>query len=83
VDPGGVAAQAGIQSGDVLLKVGEKELLPPEAMPFVLGWWSQPGMARLPWQVSGRAMAVAVTRRYNRASSSPDSDPQRLIEVAG
>src|SRR6266542_1868831 len=37
VHPGGVAAQAGIQSGDVLLKVGDKELLPPEAMPFVLG----------------------------------------------
>ena len=37
VHSGGVAAQAGIQSGDVLLKVGDKELLPPEAMPFVLG----------------------------------------------
>jgi len=37
VHPGGAAAQAGIQSGDVLLKVGDKELLPPEAMPFVLG----------------------------------------------
>ena len=37
VHPGGVAAQAGIQSGDVLLKVGDKELVPPEAMPFVLG----------------------------------------------
>jgi carboxyl-terminal processing protease len=37
VHPGGVAAQAGIRSGDVLLKVGDRELLPPEAMPFVLG----------------------------------------------
>ena len=37
VHPGGVAAQAGIQSGDVLLKVGDRELVPPEAMPFVLG----------------------------------------------
>ena len=26
VHPGGVAAQAGIQSGDVLLKIGDKEL---------------------------------------------------------
>src|SRR5919201_1154593 len=34
---GGVAAQAGIRSGDVLLKVGERELVPPDAMPFVLG----------------------------------------------
>jgi carboxyl-terminal processing protease len=37
VHPGGVAAQAGIRSGDVLLKVGDRELVPPEAMPFVLG----------------------------------------------
>ena len=37
VHPGGVAAQAGIQSGDVLLKIGDKELVPPDAMPFVLG----------------------------------------------
>lgn len=37
VHRGGVAAGAGIQSGDVLLKVGDKEFVPPEAMPFVLG----------------------------------------------
>ena len=37
VHKGGVAADAGIQSGDVLLKVGDRELVPPEAMPFVLG----------------------------------------------
>jgi C-terminal processing protease CtpA/Prc len=37
VHPGGVAAEAGIQTGDVLLKVGDRELVPPEAMPFVLG----------------------------------------------
>jgi carboxyl-terminal processing protease len=37
VHKGGVAADAGIQSGDVLLKVNDRELVPPEAMPFVLG----------------------------------------------
>lgn len=37
VHPGGVAARAGIRSGDVLLRVGDKELFPPEAMPFALG----------------------------------------------
>jgi C-terminal processing protease CtpA/Prc len=37
VHPGGVAAQAGIQSGDVLLKIGDRDLVPPEAMPFALG----------------------------------------------
>jgi carboxyl-terminal processing protease len=37
VHPGGVAAQAGIRPGDVLLTVGDKELVPPEAMAFMLG----------------------------------------------
>jgi len=37
VHPGGVAAQAGITAGDVLLAVDDTELAPPEAMPFVLG----------------------------------------------
>lgn len=37
VHPGGVAVHAGIQCGDVLLKIGDKELIPPDAMPFVLG----------------------------------------------
>jgi C-terminal processing protease CtpA/Prc len=37
VHPGGAAAQAGIRPGDVLLTVGEKELVPPEATGFSLG----------------------------------------------
>lgn len=37
VHPGGVAAESGIQSGDILLAVDDKELVPPEAMPFMLG----------------------------------------------
>jgi C-terminal processing protease CtpA/Prc len=37
VHPGGVAAQAGIQPGDVLLTIGDKEFRPPEATPFALG----------------------------------------------
>lgn len=37
VHPGGVASLAGIQSGDVLLKVDDREMVPPDAMPFVLG----------------------------------------------
>ena len=37
VHPGGVAAQAGIRPGDVLLTVGDKELVPPEATAFSLG----------------------------------------------
>jgi len=37
VHPGGVAAQAGIRPGDILLTVDEKELVPPESIPFMLG----------------------------------------------
>ena len=37
VHPGGVAAVAGIRPGDVLLSIGGKEFVPPEAMPFALG----------------------------------------------
>ena len=37
VHPGGVAAAAGVRPGDVLLSIGGKDLVPPEAMPFALG----------------------------------------------
>ena len=37
VHPGGVASAAGIASGDVLLAVNERDLVPPTAMPFRLG----------------------------------------------
>jgi C-terminal processing protease CtpA/Prc len=37
VHPGGIAAQAGIRAGDVLLTIGDREFRPPEAMPFSLG----------------------------------------------
>lgn len=37
VHPGGVAAEAGISPGDVLLAIGEQEVIPPTAIPFRLG----------------------------------------------
>ena len=37
VHTGGAAAAAGIRPGDVLLSIGGKEFIPPEAMPFQLG----------------------------------------------
>jgi C-terminal processing protease CtpA/Prc len=37
VHPGGVAAAAGVESGDVLLEVNDRELAPPAATPFHLG----------------------------------------------
>ena len=35
--PGGVAAVAGVRPGDVLLSIGGRDFVPPEAMPFALG----------------------------------------------
>lgn len=37
VHPGGATAAAGIRPGDALLAIDNKELVPPEAMPFSLG----------------------------------------------
>jgi carboxyl-terminal processing protease len=37
VHPGGAAAAAGIRPGDILLTIGGKDLMPPEATPFTLG----------------------------------------------
>lgn len=37
IHPGGVAAVAGIGPGDILLAIGDRELVPPAAMPFQLG----------------------------------------------
>ena len=37
VHAGGVAAAAGIQSGDVLIAVNDEEMIPPAATPFRLG----------------------------------------------
>jgi carboxyl-terminal processing protease len=37
VHPGGVAAAAGVESGDILLAIDDKDLVPPTAIPFRLG----------------------------------------------
>jgi C-terminal processing protease CtpA/Prc len=37
VHPGGIAQQAGVRPGDILLKINGKEFRPPDAMPFSLG----------------------------------------------
>lgn len=37
VHPGGVAAVAGVESGDILLAIDDQELVPPTAVPFRLG----------------------------------------------
>lgn len=37
VHPGGVAAVAGVESGDVLLAINDQDLVPPTGIPFRLG----------------------------------------------
>jgi carboxyl-terminal processing protease len=72
VHRGGVAAQAGIQSGDVLLKVGEKELIPPEAMPFVLGETYSFTVRRADGSISNPTLTIPGSKEKQRPIVVPD-----------
>jgi carboxyl-terminal processing protease len=72
VHRGGVAAQAGIQSGDVLLKVGEKELVPPEAMPFVLGETYSFTVRRADGSISNPTLTIPGSKEKQRPIVVPD-----------
>ena len=72
VHPGGVAAQAGIQSGDVLLKVGDKELLPPEAMPFVLGETYSFTVRRADRSITSATVTIPGSKEKQRPIVVPD-----------
>jgi C-terminal processing protease CtpA/Prc len=72
VHQGGVAAQAGIQSGDVLLKVGEKELVPPEAMPFVLGETYSFTVRRANGSISNPTLTIPGSKEKQRPIVVPD-----------
>jgi carboxyl-terminal processing protease len=72
VHPGGVAAQAGIQAGDVLLKVGDKELLPPEAMPFVLGETYSFTVRRKDRSIASATVTIPGSKEKQRPIVVPD-----------
>lgn len=78
VHRGGVAADAGIQSGDVLLKVDDKELVPPEAMPFVLG-----GTYRLTVRkADGGTVASTLTIPGSKEKQRPIVVPNQVVTAA-
>ncbi|HEU4687068.1 MAG TPA: S41 family peptidase [Vicinamibacterales bacterium] len=72
VHPGGVAAVAGIESGDVLLAVNDQDLVPPAAIPFRLGE-SYEIAVRKPDGSSTRAtLAIPGSREKKRPIVVPD-----------
>ncbi len=76
--PGGVAAQAGIQSGDVLLKIDDSELIPPDAMPFVLGE-SYSITAR---RADGSALNATLTIPGSREKQRPIVVPDQVVNAS-
>jgi C-terminal processing protease CtpA/Prc len=83
VHPGGVAAQAGIQSGDVLLKVGDKELLPPEAMPFVLGETYSFTVRRADRSIASVTVTIPGSKERQRPIVVPDIGMIRVSMFPG
>ena len=72
VHPGGVAAEGGIQTGDVLLKVGDRELVPPEAMPFVLGDTYTFTLRRTDGSTATATLAIPGSKEKQRPIVVPD-----------
>jgi serine protease Do len=61
VTPGGAAARAGIQQGDVIVSVGGRPITPDETMGFLVA--QQPVGSRVPFELirNGRRQTVTVT----------------------
>jgi C-terminal processing protease CtpA/Prc len=72
VHPGGVAARAGVRSGDVLLTIDDKELRPPDAVPFALGQTYAFIVRRADGSTASVTMAVPGSREKQRPIVVPD-----------
>lgn len=72
VHPGGVAATAGIRPGDVLLTIGDKEFVPPEATPFALGERYVVTVRRPDGSTSTPTLAVPPSKDKQRPLVVPD-----------
>jgi len=78
VHPGGVAAQAGIRTGDVLLTINGKELVPPEAIPFVLGETYTLTLRR----PGGSTMTPTLTVPGSKERKRPIVVPDQVVTVS-
>jgi carboxyl-terminal processing protease len=72
VHPGGVAAAAGISPGDVLLAVGDLDLVPPTAMPFRLGESYTLTIRKADGSTSRPTLAIPGSREKKRPIVVPD-----------
>lgn len=72
VHPGGVAAAAGIRPGDVLLAIGEQELVPPAATPFRLGESYTLTIRRADGSTSRPTLEIPGSREKQRPIVVPD-----------
>ncbi|MEP6905454.1 MAG: PDZ domain-containing protein, partial [Gemmatimonadales bacterium] len=72
VHPGGAAAAAGIRPGDVLLTIGDKEFIPPEATPFALGERYVVTVRRPDGSTSTPTLSVPTSKDKQRPLVVPD-----------
>lgn len=72
VHPGGVAAQAGIRPGDILLTVSDKELVPPEPATFALGRDYAVTIRRTDGSTTRSTLAVPGSKEKKRPIVIPD-----------
>lgn len=78
VHRGGVAADAGIQPGDVLLRVDDRELVPPETMPFVLGETYRLTVRK----ADGRSVAPTLTIPGSKEKQRPIVVPDQIVTTS-
>lgn len=78
VHRGGVAADAGIQCGDLLLRVADRELVPPDAMPFVLGETYSFTIRK----VDGSTRTVSITIPGSKEKQRPIVVPEQIVSAS-
>jgi C-terminal processing protease CtpA/Prc len=78
VHAGGVADAAGIRPGDVLLKIGDKDFIPPDATPFALGQTYDLTVRR----ANGSTAAVRVTIPGSKEKQRPIVVPEQVVTAS-
>lgn len=78
VHPGGIAEAAGIRPGDVLLRIGEKEYVPPDATPFTLGETYDLTVRRADGSTSNARLTIPGSKEKKR----PIVIPERVVTAS-